>query len=410
MEIRRTLDCGIKVIAEKVEYLHSCAVGIFVKTGSVCENDENSGISHFIEHMLFKGTEKRTAKQISVDADAIGAQLNAFTSREYTCYHIKTVDETLDTALDILTDLFLHSVFDENEFEKERGVVLEEIAMCNDTPDDVVTEKCTEAVFRGSGLSSPILGTVDTITSFKASDLKKYYACHYTADNIVISVVGNFDEEILIGILNRCFDKCSLAEKTAFPTCDVHVRNSACEIFTEKDIEQTHICIGYPGLVYSDSKKYNQILMNTVFGGTMSSLLFQKIREENGLAYSVYSFATNFMENGCHYIYVGTSPAYKSKVLSLLDEITSDFVENGMTEEQFRQSRQYYRSSISLSEEVTESRMITIGKRYLFLGKYLSTDDELAVVSGLDFAETNEIIHRIFVPECRVLSMVGKKK
>ena len=286
MIVNRNLSCGVEVVMEKIPYVRSTSVGVWVKAGAVNENPENYGISHFIEHMLFKGTERRSAKQIAEDVDKLGGQINAFTGKESTCYYVKTLDENIEKAVEVLFDILFHSVFDPEEMEKEKQVIYEEINMHEDSPEDDIHDVFYEAVFRDHPLGTPILGTKKILSDLTREDLKNYIADNYTTGNVVISVTGNFQEERILEVFEGYFRDLSMKKQKAV---DFQPVSQPGFIFKEKDIEQAHICMGTSGVTLDDDLHYAYSIVSSILGGSMSSRLFQSIREERGMAYSVYS-------------------------------------------------------------------------------------------------------------------------
>ena len=295
MFIRETLDNGIRIVAEKIEHVNSISIGIWVKTGSRYENSTNNGVSHFIEHMLFKGTKNRTAKEIANSIDKIGGQLNAFTSKECTCFYAKVLNTHFDIALDVLSDMFLNSDFSKKEILKEKGVVLEEISMYEDSPEDQVHDVLTQTIWAGDPLGMSILGTEASLKSLTRKAITDYLKKNYTANNIVISLVGNFNRNYVFGEISKTFNNHnpdnSIRKSSSVPS---FVSN---HMHKTKNTEQTHICLGYNGVELGSKYTYPLLVMNNIFGGSMSSRLFQRIREEQGLAYSVFSYPSSYI--GC---------------------------------------------------------------------------------------------------------------
>lgn len=385
MIINKKLDCGIQIIMEKIPHVQSASVGIWVKAGSVDEVVKNSGISHFIEHMLFKGTDKRTAKQIAEDVDKIGGQINAFTGKEATCYYIKTLSSNLESACEILTDMFLNSQFDKEEMEKEKNVIFEEMKMIEDSPEDAAHDTITELIFRGNPLSQPIIGTKTSLRGITQNAIKRYMDEEYTRDNIVISVAGNFDENVVCkqfdGKLKHLRAKKAVKEELALdyePSFKVKV----------KDIEQSHLCLGLPGIDISDDRYYVMSLLCNIMGGSMSSRLFQNIREQKGLAYSVYAMSSSYSKTGYFNIYAGVA---HDKVVETIKAISAELKlleAEGVTEEELQIAKEQLKGSYIFSFENVNSRMFTNGKNTLILDRVYTQEE---IIESIDRVTLEDI-------------------
>ncbi|MGE5495215.1 MAG: M16 family metallopeptidase [Burkholderiales bacterium] len=390
----KTLDNGIRIIAEKMAY-NSVAVGIWVKTGSTCETPEENGISHLIEHMLFKGTEKRSAKQIAVDMDKIGGQLNAFTSKECTCYHARVTPDKLEVAVDVLTDLFQNSTLDSGELEKEKGVVLEEIAMVNDNVEELAHEKISELFFTGSTLSQPILGPAENIQRFTRDDLLDYIQKHYYPANIVISVAGNFDEQQMIDILQKYIGGYRRGAKQQKSRCDEPFEPKVRSLFVEKDAEQTHLCLGFPGCTFADDERFSLAVLNNTLGGGMSSRLFQSIREEKGLAYSVYSYPSTYSFAGMFSLYAGTTAANADNVVMLMKQEMDKLKSERISAEDFKMGKDQLKGNYVLSMEGTNAKMSALGKSLLLLDEEYDEEETLGKIEAVTIDSVNALIDKI---------------
>ena len=391
---KNSLINGIRVVTEHISYVNSVSIGVWVKVGSRHESLTNNGVSHFIEHMLFKGTKNRTAKEIANAIDKIGGQLNAFTSKECTCYYTKVLDSHFDIALDVLADMLLNSNFNEDEIEKEKGVVIEEIGMYEDTPEDLVHDLFTQGVWSQNALGMSILGTEETLNQMTREDILSYLNSSYTPENIVISVVGNFNQNDIIEKIRTYFEKvtceknCSIAiEKPDF---------SPRYIVRSKDTEQIHLCLGFNGVDITSRDFYPMLIMNNVFGGAMSSRLFQKIREERGLAYSVFSYPSSFQDCGLFSIYAGMKASQLKTVSELVMEEIHDIVSKGISEEELFDSKEQLKGSYILGLESTSGRMISIGKSELLLNKINSPAEILEKIDKVDMAGVNAVIKAVF--------------
>ncbi|MGL5085425.1 MAG: M16 family metallopeptidase, partial [Clostridium sp.] len=312
-----TLKNGLRIVTEYIEHVNSISVGVMVQNGSRNEDLEVNGISHFIEHMFFKGTDKRTAKQIVGDIENVGGQINAYTSKEATCYYVKALNTHLDLSLDVLSDMMLHSKFDPEEIEKEKGVVIEEINMSEDTPEDVLDARQSKAIFGDNPLSRPILGTIDKVKSFNREKILHFIDTHYTPHNSVLSICGKFDEKELNALIEKYFGDWK-SSAIYIPTYDTPILLNDSK-HAQKQIEQLHIDLGLKGLPYAHDKGYALVLLNNIFGGGASSILFQKVREELGLCYTVYSYPQPYQGVGVFNIYTGLSKQYADKALSVID-------------------------------------------------------------------------------------------
>lgn len=405
MYIKHKLDNGIRIVAEEIKYVNSVSLGIWVKVGSRYENVNNNGVSHFIEHMLFKGTKNRTAKEIASSIDKIGGQLNAFTAKECTCYYAKVLDTHFDIALDILTDMFFNSSFSEIEIEKEKGVVLEEIGMYEDSPEDLVHDIFTQSVWSGNPLGMPILGTEESLKSIQRNDILDYISKNYTPDNIVVSVVGNFQEKYIIEKIEKAFSdfKPDKADRKAISK---PVFTAKCK-HKKKDTEQAHLCLGFNGLALGDRYTYPLLVMNNIFGGAMSSRLFQKIREEKGLAYSVFSYPSSYTDCGILSIYAGMKPSQLDFVLELINEEIKRIKDNGISEEELYDSKQQIKGSYILGLESTSGRMTSIGKSELLLDKIYSPKEITELIDAVTMEDIEHIIDYIFNSEEMGAAIIG---
>ena len=392
----KTLDNGIRIIAEQMPSYNSFAAGIWVKTGSTSEKTEENGISHFIEHMMFKGTEKRTAKQIAVDMDKIGGQINAFTSKECTCYHARVVPDKLDVAIEVLADLFANPTIDAVELEKEKGVVLEEIAMVNDNVEELAHEKISELYFTGSTLSQPILGTEQNITAFSRDDLFRYIDMHYYPGNVIIAVAGLYDEAQMMDAVEKYiggYSRGAKKEKDEDKSIFVPEPRS---LFIEKDVEQTHLCLSFPGCTAADDDRFALAVMNNVLGGGMSSRLFQSIREEKGLAYSVYSYPTSYSYAGMFSLYAGTTAANADTVIHLMKQEIELLRNEKISAEDFKQGKDQMKGNYVLSMESTNSKMSALGKSLLLLDEVYSEEETLRKIEAVSIDRVNALIEEVF--------------
>ncbi|MUG45610.1 pitrilysin family protein [Paenibacillus woosongensis] len=396
------LKNGLRVVMEKIPTFRSVSFGIWVKTGSRNESPDLGGISHFIEHMLFKGTERYDAKEIAEQFDAIGGNVNAFTSKEYTCYYAKVLDEHLPIAVDVLSDMFFRSLFDEEELRKEKNVILEEIAMYEDTPDDMVHDLISEAAYGTHPLALPILGTEKQLQAMDSSHLKAFMREKYTVDNTVISIAGNYDDNILELLEKHFGDFGARGAESALAAPDFLGGMK----FHRKKTEQNHICLSFPGLQIGDKNQYAMVLLNNALGGGMSSRLFQEIREKRGLAYSVYSYHSSHADSGLFTVYAGTAPKQTKDVLELTKEILHDVSLKGLTESELSKGKEQLKGSLILSLESTSSRMNRLGKNELMLGRHYTLDEIISRIEAVTMEDIGDVLQGMF-KQPYALAMVG---
>jgi predicted Zn-dependent peptidase len=399
-----TLSNGLRVVVEYIPTVRSVSFGIWVKTGSRNETPENNGISHFIEHMLFKGTESRTSKDIADLFDGIGGNVNAFTSKEYTCYFAKVLDEHLPLAVDALSDMFFNSQMDPVELAKEKNVILEEISMYEDTPDDKVHDEASRAAFGEHPLAYSILGLEDRLTAMTSDTLRGYMIDNYTLENVVISVAGNVEEKSLLALLEKYFGNFTNSKpvKSILNPPSFH----GDYLFYKKKTEQNHLCITFPGCSITDPNLYAMILLNNAIGGGMSSRLFQEIREKRGLAYSVYSYHTSYADTGLFTLYAGTAPKQTKEVLDLTMEQMNELSVKGLGEDELHRGKEQLKGSLILSLESTSSRMNRLGKNELMLGQHYTLDELLKRIDSVQMSDVIDVTKRMLSVPFSV-AMVG---
>ncbi|MBE6071003.1 MAG: insulinase family protein [Clostridium butyricum] len=381
-----TLKNGLRVITEKIDHLNSISVGIMVQNGSRNEEANLNGISHFIEHMFFKGTDKRNYKKIVEDIENVGGQINAFTSKEGTCYYVKALNTHLDISLDVLSDMILHSKFDEEEIEKEKGVVIEEINMSQDSPEDVLDDTHSKACFGDEPLGRPILGTIPLVKSFTREKILNFIKEKYTPYNSVISVCGNFDTKELEGLLEKYFGEWH-SDKKYTPTYE-DVKIEIGSDYSNKEIEQLHISLALRGLPYGDENNYSLVLLNNILGNGASSMLFQKVREELGLCYSIGSYLQPFQGVGTLNIYAGLNKKLAEKALDAIDKALKEFSNFEISKEQLAINKEKIKATYILGLESTSSRMFANAKTYLFRNMVRSQEE---VIRKIDKVDKNSI-------------------
>ncbi|MDK2798527.1 MAG: hypothetical protein PWQ70_146 [Clostridiales bacterium] len=401
----QTLKNGVRVVSEYIPYVRSVSLGVWVRTGSRSECKKNNGISHFIEHMLFKGTTSRTAKDIAESIDCIGGQLNAFTGKEYTCFYTKTLDTHLDIAIDVLSDMLFSSRIDQRDIDVERKVILEEINMYEDSPEELVHDILSELVWAGDSLGYPILGTSESLNLINRQEILDYIYNNYTPENIVIAIAGNFDYTKTIDLIDSKFGNWNTNNHDQ---CNYTVTNFNSDIIVKfKETEQAHICIGFEGIEQGDDSIYDLLVVNTIFGGGMSSRLFQKIREEKGLAYSVYSYPSSYQKAGLFTIYAGMNPSQLNEVVKLIFEEIHVLTQNKIKEEELNKAKEQLKGNYILGLESTSSRMNSIGRSELLLNKIRTPDEILDRINLITVESVSNIIDRIFESKKIGVSVVG---
>lgn len=400
-----TLSNGLRIIGERIPHFRSVSVGLWLGSGSQFEIPAEAGVSHFLEHMVFKGTEKRSARKIAEEMDAVGGQLNAFTAKECTCFYAKVVDEHLPLAMDVIADLVTAPTFDKDEMEKEKGVVLEEISMSEDTPEDLVHEMLMLANYGDQPVARPILGTEDSVSAFSRDDLVSYWKRMYRPQNAVLSLAGNYDWNSVLALAETLLGKW---QSEGFEKRDCVTHSVApTTLVREKDIEQIHICLGYPGLSIGDNRNYELSIFNSVFGGSMSSRLFQKIREERGAAYTVYSYPNAYTDTGMLSVYAATNPEAAPEVCALLREEAEKIANEGMTKDEFIMAREQLKAGYILGLESTSARMQSNGRRMLLMNNTRTETEVIDRVNAIDFDETNTLMREILLAPHSV-ALVGK--
>ncbi|MEX1307239.1 MAG: pitrilysin family protein [Eubacteriales bacterium] len=392
-----TLKNGITVVMENLPHFSSVTLGVWVKTGSVFENQKENGISHVIEHMLFKGTKSRSAKDIAIAFDKIGGQVNAFTGKEATCYYAKVVASETEVAVDVLSDLVKNAVLDEGELDKERFVILEEIAMINDQPDELAHEQVSVDFFKGSELSKPIIGPAENVRGFTRKDLTDYIGKHYHPENMVISVAGKMDEAAVLALIEQYFGDVQKPKSAPHTPSLIEDFSPHKNIrFVERDIEQTHIALGFNGVSYNSDDRMVYMVLSNLFGGSMSSRLFQSIREELGLVYSVYSYLSAYVGAGMFGIYAGTGAKTAKKALARIFEEINKVKTDGVPKEEFLNSKTQLHGNYMLSLESTSARMQALGKSQTLLGHVDSQEETLRKLEAVTLDDIHRVVPKIF--------------
>lgn len=388
---KTTLPNGLRIVTEKIDSVKSISVGIWVKTGSRNESDELAGVTHFLEHMLFKGTDSRSAFDIAQSMESVGGYLNAFTSSEYTCYYARCIDEQLPRALDVLSDMVLHPSFPEEEVEKEKKVVIEEMKMYRDSPDDFLFEEFSTRMFETHALGRPVLGFEDTVSAFTRDNLFDYMKERYRPDNLLVAVAGNVDHAEVLELVSGYFGglDAEITEKQVQPLGDF----SKEKLELTKSIEQTHYILGRRGLDFDHKDKYLLLLANTVLGGGMSSRLHQNVREKYGYCYSIQTFNQSYSDSGIWGVYVGTDKDYVEHVHQLvvaeLEKIRTELI----PEKEFSEAKSQLKGKLLLSQENTSNRMMRLAKSELYYDRFITLDeleeniDDVKAEDVLEFAK-----------------------
>ncbi|XZF77375.1 M16 family metallopeptidase [Bacillus sp. AL-1R] len=392
MIVRHTCKNGVRVVIENISTVRSVALGVWIKTGSSNETPELNGVSHFLEHMFFKGTKTRNAKEIAESFDSIGGQVNAFTSKEYTCYYAKVLDTHADYALEVLGDMFFNSTFDEGELEKEKNVVLEEIKMYDDTPDDLVHDLLSKVMYETHPLGYPILGTEETLKSFNGDTLRQYMKDFYTPDQVVISIAGNIDDSFIKRVEDLFGNYEGKKKDVNFGIPTIHYG----QIARKKETEQAHLCVGYRGLELGHNDLYPLIALNNILGGSMSSRLFQDVREQKGLAYSVFSYHSAYQDSGTVAIYAGTGKSQINQLFETIQETLKVLNAKGITEKELNNCKEQLKGNLMLGLESTNSRMSRNGKNELMLGIHRSLDEVIQLIDGVTIDKVNDIAKFVF--------------
>jgi len=401
---KSVLPNGIRSLTERMPHVRSVAVGVWVETGSRHEPPARGGVSHLIEHLVFKGTATRSAEVIARTMDSVGGQMDAFTTKENTCFYVQVLDEHLPLAVDLLTDILLHPLFDAEELEREKSVVLQEIRMVEDTPDDVIHDIFAAQVWADHPLGRPILGTRELVTGFSREAIADWFGNEYVPPRIIIAVAGNVSHEQVLDLFGPCFE--------GF-THDARRREAQAVTLTpsvnivHKTLEQVHLVMGFPGLAHAAPERYAMFLLNDVIGGSMSSRLFQEVRERQGLVYSIHSGAQAFADTGLVYLYAATDPQNFSKVLKSILKELRELKKSGITAEELKRAKDHLKGSLMLSLESTSSRMNRLAKHELHLGSFLTIDEMLGSIDGVKHEEVQALVSEVLDEDHLALTTLG---
>jgi predicted Zn-dependent peptidase len=406
--IRKTvLSNGLMVLTESMPHVRSVSMGAWVGSGSRDEAAEINGISHFVEHMVFKGTTSRSAQQIAREVDTIGGNLDAFTGKETVCFNIKVLDENVTPALDVLSDLVLHPTFTQEDLEREQGVILEEIKMDEDNPDYLVHEVWTQNFWKGDALGRPILGTAKTVKGFNQQILLDFYAGQFTPRNMVFSAAGNLEHDDFVAKVEREFSSLAasgdaVAPKTAAPKVTPHIT-----LKKKKSLEQVQFCLGVPAPPVNDARRYGVYLLNTMLGGGMSSRLFQTIREDQGLAYSIYSEMNPFRDTGSLCVYAGTSVDKTQRVLQLTLQELRRLKEEAVSDVELKRAKDQLKSNMVIGLESSGSRMSNLARQQMYFGRFFGVDEIMQEIEAVTTADVQTLAQELFKPKMMALTLLG---
>lgn len=401
---KSVLGNGVRVLTRHIPHVRTVSMGIWVTVGARDEEAHESGLSHFIEHMLFKGTRTRSAYQIAKEFDAIGGHTNAFTSTEYTCYHARALDSHLETMVDLLCDILLNSEFSAREIENERPVILSEVNMLEDNPEEHVHTLLEENYWEGHALGRSILGSPENIKGFNTRNVKSFFKRHYRPERIVISAAGNIDHERFLALVGPAFE--SLKPGQPFPERTQPKENVHTRLYT-KDLEQVHLCLGTKGLPLKDPARFSCCLLNTILGGNMSSRLFQEIREKRGLAYSVYSFTSFNMDAGLFGIYTGVAPEHVIQSIALILEQLDTLCQKNILDSELHDAKEYTKGNILLSSESTESQMVRMAQNEIHFGRFIPIQETIEQIQAVNVDDIHTLAKHLFKTQRPSLTLIG---
>lgn len=401
---RSVLPNGLRVVTERIPYVRSVSLGFWFGAGSRCETPKENGISHFIEHMMFKGTASRSARAIAEIFDAVGGQLNAFTARENTAYYARVLDRHFALAVDVVGDMLLHSLFQPEDIEKEKGVIQEEIRMYEDTPDELVHDLFAEGIIGQHPLGQPVLGKAENVSAFSRQDVLAYLEKWYVPANLVVAAAGNITHRQVVDAVSAQLGQ---IPARPVPALLLWEPRPARNILRDKDTEQVHLCLGGPGLPRNDPRRYAMMIMDTVLGGGMSSRLFQELREERALVYSTYSFHTGFQEAGMFGVYAGTSPENLLQVLDVVRTELRRLQQEGITQVELERAKEQVKGGFMLSLESTSSRMTRIAKMEMYEERIKSPDAVMAEIDAVQRSDVQDLAAQLADPDKMTLAAIG---
>jgi predicted Zn-dependent peptidase len=401
---KSVLPNGMRVVTERMPHVRSVAVGVWVETGSRHEPDDRGGISHLIEHLVFKGTANRSAEQIARTMDSVGGQMDAFTTKEHTCFYVQVLDEHLPLGVELLTDILLHPLFDAEELEREKSVVLQEIRMVEDTPDDLIHDLFSAHVWRGHPLGRPILGSREAVVGYDRRAVHDHFVQHYVPPKIIIAVAGNVTHDQVLELFGSRFNGFGRApiDRADPPP----VLNAGANI-VHKNLEQVHLVMGFPGLSHGARERYALFVLNDVVGGSMSSRLFQEIRERQGLVYSIHSGVQSFRDTGTLYVYAATDGQNFAKVLKSILKETRTLKKDGVFADELHRAKQHLKGSLMLSLENTSSRMNRLAKHEMHFGSFLTLDQMLGAIDQVRHEEVQALVGELLDEDRLALTTYG---
>jgi predicted Zn-dependent peptidase len=405
--LRRTvLTNGLTVLTERMEHLRSVAMGVWMKSGSRCESAENNGISHFVEHMVFKGTRSRSAQLIAREMDSIGGNLDAFTGKETICFNVKSLAEHVPIALDVLADLVLNPIFATPDIERERGVILEEIKIDEDNPDVLVHELFTQNFWKDHPLGKPILGTTATVGKLAQQQLVDYHGGRFCANNMVFSAAGNLDHDQFVADVAQQFSSLAAGE----PLHELQAPEAGARIVlrNKKALEQVQICLGVPAPPITDDNRYATLILNTVLGGGMSSRLFQTIREERGMAYSIYSDLSPYRDTGTLCIFAGTATGKSLEVVQLILAEFRKLKETLLGDEELTRAKDQLKGNILMGLESSNSRMANLARQEIYFHQFFAVEEIIARIDAVDAAQVQAMAQRLFDPDRIAVTLLGR--
>jgi predicted Zn-dependent peptidase len=402
--VRDVLPNGLRLLTERMPHVRSVSIGVWLARGSRHEPVEQSGIAHFVEHMLFKGTATRSAEDIAQAIDSIGGQMDAFTAKEYASYYIKVLDEHLPLSLDVLSDIVMRPAFSADDIEKEKKVVLEEIKMVEDTPDDLVHELFTESFWAGHPLGRPILGTPDTVSALAESGLRNYFTSTYSAPNLIVAAVGNVEHAQVRELVERAFEQLPRGHEQLNETPPTVVPNV---IVRHKDLEQSHVCLGTTGYRQDHESRYSSYVLNTILGGSMSSRLFQNVREKRGLAYSVSSGLSAYRDTGSMTIYAGCANDAVSELIDVVVAELRRMKEEPLPASELQRAKDHLKGSLMLNLESTSSRMSHLARQEIYFDRQYSLDETLAGVERVTVDDVQEVARDLFADGGLAATVLG---
>lgn len=401
---KTTLPNGVRILTKKMPYFRSVSMGVWVNVGSRDESVAENGLSHFIEHMIFKGTKKRTSFNIAKEFDAIGGHTNAFTGMENTCYHAKVMDNHLETMVDILTDIFLNSVFDESEVERERMVILQEIGMLEDSPEEYVHLLAGRAYWGNDPLGRPIIGNRENISKFDAHEIKHFFRRFYQPDRIVISAAGNLEHDRFVDMVEQAFGAIRPGE-----ILPAHVTPEGCSTVEvhHRKLEQVHLCLGTRGVAITDPRRYAFSILNTIIGGNMSSRLFQEVRERRGLAYSVYSFVVSYIDTGMFGAYAGVDPKHSRESTALIVEEMRKLQATPIDTSELQNAKEFLKGNLMLASESNDNQMVRLAQNETHFGRYIPLTEIVDNIEAVTEDEIHDLARQLFATNHFALTLHG---